>query len=150
MSKASLGSQSSNSLAAKYRGAGLTAVVLLAAAFSLGCWPAHPANEQLIGTWEVDHEFGRETLVLAGDGTYKQIFTHSDGRIVENAGRWSRGTDARLSLSGLKVILRDARVFDSPSGDREKRKYDRELEAVTEWGRTMLVFNPDLPGFLRK
>jgi len=87
---------------------------------------------------------------LAGDDTYKQIFTHSDGRIVENAGRWSRGTDARLSLSGLKVILRDARVFDSPSGDREQRKYDRELEAVTEWGRTMLVFNPDLPGFLRK
>jgi hypothetical protein len=150
VSKASLGSQSSNSLAAKYRRAGLTAVVLLAAAFSLGCWPAHPANEQLIGTWEADHEFGRETLVLAGDGVYKQIFTRADGRIVENAGRWSRGTDARLSLSGLKVILRDARVFDSPSGDLEQRKSDRELEAVTEWGRTMLVFNPDLPGFLRK
>jgi hypothetical protein len=115
---------------------------------SVACWPAHPSNDRLIGTWEAVHPAGRETLVLSGDGTYTQVFTRTDGAKVENAGRWERGADSRLSLSGLTITLHDARLFDVEPETGER--WNRGLEAVTEWGRTMLVFNPDAEGFVKK
>ena len=123
-------------------------VVWLAA----GCRPARLTTAELAGTWEVDHGFGREILVLLQDGTYIQKLAES-GRTVEHRGWWrvSQPADGEV-FSGSKVILQDAFTFATDFGDREPNptRSGRQLEAVQEWGRISLIFNPDLPGFERR
>lgn len=126
-------------------------MTILTALLAAACWPARPSVQEIVGVWQADHSFGSETLVLSNDGRYTQILVEPSGRKIENSGQW-KVQPSRETLAGSKVILRKALVFANPFGNRDSnpQPQDWELEAVHEWGRTVLTFNPDLPGFQRK
>jgi hypothetical protein len=55
-------------------------------------------------------------------------------------------------LSGATVVSQQALDTCSPSGEKVEGapRADRSLETVWEYGRTVLVFDPDTQGFTRK
>ena len=116
-------------------------LVLSATLVCVGCSQAHPSKEQLVGAWKVEHNFGTETLVLLADGTYTQKLVKKGRQSTENKGDW----ELRLS----ELILHDALVFSTPFGEREPNapRRDWTLDTLHEWGRLILSFSPDLPGF---
>jgi hypothetical protein len=117
------------------------------------CWPTHPSSQEVVGTWEADHSYGIETLVLSADGNYVQKLRKLSGDVIENRGYWRmEPSNANRILSGSRLVLESALVFDTGIGELEDhpQQMTRKLETVREWGIQRLVFNPDFPGFRRK
>jgi hypothetical protein len=130
----------------------MVTALILASLVCIGCWPAHPSSTDLVGTWKVAHRFGTEILILAADGTYKQRLEDKDRTLRANQGRWRvEVAPAGRKLAGSRLVLEDAFIFATPFGDPEPKpsRGRWELEAVHEWGRMVLSFNPDTPGFVR-
>ncbi len=123
-------------------------MLLLAILLSTGCSPARPSKTQVVGTWKAQHNFGTETLTISTDGTFTQRLVEKNGRSSQNQGHWELVPVAE-KFSGSQVLLHEALVFSSPFGEREldPHRTDWKLEALYEWGRLILCFNPDLPGF---
>jgi hypothetical protein len=72
------------------------------------------------------------------------------GGRVTDSGVW-RITPKAERLSGAHVVLQNALEACSVFGDKlEPNREDRELETVWEWGRMVLIFNPDIQGFTRR
>jgi hypothetical protein len=117
----------------------------------LGCAPSHPTERELVGTWSTAHNFGQETLTLAADHSYSQSCTATSGSLVTNTGRWTLVT-AKAACSGSMLELQAALVFVTPFGERADAPTPRtvQLEALRNWGRLELSFNPDLPGFTKQ
>src|ERR1035437_7426872 len=123
-------------------------MLLLTILLLAGCAPAHPSKTQVAGTWKVQHNFGTETLTIATNGTFTQMLVEKNGRASQNQGHWELVPVAE-KVSGSQVLLHDALVFSTPFGEREldTHRADWKLEVLHEWGRLILCFNPDLPGF---
>lgn len=117
----------------------------------LGCAPSHPTDRELVGTWSTAHNFGRETLTLATDQSYSQSCTATSESLVTNTGRWTLVT-AQVAGRGSTLELQAALVFVTAFGERADATIPRtvKLEALRNWGRLELSFNPDLPGFTKQ
>jgi hypothetical protein len=117
----------------------------------LGCAPSHPTDRDLVGTWSTAHNFGRETLTLAADHSYSQCCKATSGSLVKNTGRWTLVT-AQAAGRGSTLEFQAALVFVTPFGERADGPTPRtvRLEALRNWGRLELSFNPDLPGFTKQ
>jgi hypothetical protein len=126
-------------------------LICLYVLFTIGCWSAHPTKAQIVGKWKVEHNFGTETLTFSSNGTYLQRLVEKNGNVIENRNRWELQSSEEI-LSDTKVILHNAFIFWTPFGERETQQENQDwtLEAVTEWGRLILSFSPDLPGFIRE
>jgi len=130
-----------------------TFFLLITSLHLISCWPTHPSRQQVVGTWEADHSYGVETLVLSGDGNYVQKLRKLSGDVIENRGQWRmEPSNANGILSGSQLVLESALVFDTGFGKLEDHPQQMtwKLETVREWGIQRLVFNPDFPGFRRK
>ena len=117
----------------------------------LGCAPSHPTERDVVGTWSTAHNFGRETITLAADHSYSQSCTATSGSLVTNTGRWTLVTAQTAGL-GSTLELQAALVFVTAFGERAEAPTPRtvQLEALRNWGRLELSFNPDLPGFTKQ
>jgi hypothetical protein len=102
----------------------------------------------VVGSWKVDHEFGRETIEFRADGTFVQTMSDSGGSSVTNEGHWEF---RKGDVDGAVVHLESAICFADPSGHRsaDRTPIKLDLLAVREWGRLTLSFNPDFEGFTR-
>jgi hypothetical protein len=118
---------------------------------SCGCVPVHPTATQLVGSWRVVWDCGTESLELKSDATYRQGMDYAGGGHATHSGTW-RITPKQSVLEGAQVVLTDASEFCSAFGEKLKPPVggDRQLEAVWEWGRVTLNFNPDIQGFERR
>jgi len=123
--------------------------VLVVAFLCVGCAiPAQPTRQDLVGSWSVRHELGREDIELRPDGTFLQTLVDMSGQSRQLSGRWDL---AKGHNGGSVVHLESAISFN----DRIDRKTSLataqpssfDLYAVRDWGRLMLEFDPDLEGF---
>ena len=116
----------------------------------LACAPANPSADAVVGRWRVDWNCGVETLELRRDWTYSYEIDFAAGGRVIDTGKW-KIVPKKERLSGAQVVLQNAVDPCSAFGERipAPGRTDRALEAVWEWGRTVLVFNPDIQGFTR-
>jgi hypothetical protein len=117
----------------------------------ISCWPTHPSRQQVVGTWEADHTYGVETLILSADGNYVQKLRKLGGDVIENRGQW-RMEPSNVILSGSQLLLESALIFDTGFGELKDHPQQMtwKLETVREWGIQRLIFNPDFPGFRRR
>jgi hypothetical protein len=110
----------------------------------------NPSPADVSGRWTVEWTCGREVLVLKPDGTYTHTVDFAAGGQATDSGRW-RVAAKTERLVGAHVVLQNAlqpcSVFGEKSSEPERR--DIELETIWEWGRPILSFNPDMPGFNR-
>jgi hypothetical protein len=123
-----------------------TALVLSVSA----CVPLNPSATALAGRWTVEWTCGLETLDLSADGTYTYKVTYEAGGQMTDAGRWKLIAKTGR-LDGAHVVLQNALETCTWSGDRALShvRDDRQLEAMWEWGRPTLLFDPDTQGFTR-
>ena len=92
-----------------------------------------------------------ETLDLRADGTFVSAIDFAAGGRATDSGSWK--LVARKSrLRGAEVVLLNALETCSVFGEKieKPRRADRTIEAMHEYGRTVLLFNPDIEGFTRK
>lgn len=70
---------------------------------------------------------------------------------VTDSGSWKM-VPKNDRLSGARVVLQNALDTCSTFGEKvsASRRTDRFLETIWEYGRTVLVFNPDVQGFTRQ
>jgi hypothetical protein len=115
----------------------------------VGCAPVNPSAAAVVGHWTVEWTCGTETLDLNRDGTYRYLIAFAAGGRATDSGRWSL-TPKTETLSGAKIVLEHALDACSAFGEKQSLRHDRELEAIWEWGKTRLIFNPDVPGFTRE
>jgi hypothetical protein len=115
-----------------------------------GCVPANPSASAIAGRWRAEWACGVETLDLEPDQTYVYIIEFRVGGRATDGGQWTVIASTER-LSGARVVLHNALDACSAFGEKLARpeRRDRSLEAIWEWGRTILSFNPDLPGFER-
>jgi hypothetical protein len=127
---------------------GLTTLVVLANSFA--CAPMNPSQASLVGSWKVEWTCGVETLELKPDGTYAYAIDFAAGGRLTDSGVW-RITPKSERLSGAHVVLQNALEACAVFGDKLElpNREDRALETVWEWGRMVLIFNPDIQGFTR-
>jgi hypothetical protein len=127
----------------------LTILVVLMNSFA--CAPMNPSQTSLVGSWKVEWTCGVETLDLKSDGTYAYAVDFTKGGQMTDSGFW-RITPKSERLSGAHVVLQNAIHACSVVSDKREPliREDRALETVWEWGRMVLVFNPDIQGFTRR
>ena len=127
------------------------ASLLLIAACPQACAPANPSVTSLTGRWKGDWQCGVETLDLRADGTYVAAIDFAGGGRVTDAGSWKLAPK-KNRLRGAEVVLQNALETCSVFGEKIEKpsRGDRALEAMHEYGRTVLLFNPDIEGFTRK
>jgi hypothetical protein len=129
------------------RSASFFALVSLSVVLA-SCVPVTPSDSQLRGRWRVVWECGTEAVELKTDGTYLQEIDYTAGGHDSHEGKWvTKPKESRLE--GAHVVLQDALTFCTPFGEKlaQPERGDRDLEAVWEWGRLILSFNPDIQGF---
>ena len=127
-------------------------LALITCSVLAGCMPVQLSERELVGSWRAATECGIESLELKADTTYTQyIDFDGTGGSVSHNGTWAV-IPRSSSLSGGKLILKDALEFCSILGKRLPRpeRGERQLETVWEWGRVLLSFNPDKQGFERQ
>jgi hypothetical protein len=127
------------------------AFVLAACVLTAGCVPVRQSEYDLIGSWRVEWKCGTEKLELGENAVYTQHINYAAGGTETNSGTWTVATGKSL-LSGSKLILKDAVEFCSVFGEKPPQtvRGERQLEAIWEWGRVTLSFNPDSQGFERQ
>ena len=131
----------------------MTGAALLLA-FAPACYSVRATKKNLVGRYEVTHNFGHEVLTLRADGKFEQVFLDATGKRQENVGRWdiraARLTESSVA-TGSVVHLDSAILFSDPFGnlavDLHPSGWDLDIQMV--WGRMELEFSPDLPGFRR-
>ncbi|MCI0656242.1 MAG: hypothetical protein L0170_04130, partial [Acidobacteria bacterium] len=69
----------------------------------LGC-TRNLSHDDLIGTYRIERQFGVETLVLEGDGSFEQEIVPPGGEVVRSIGTW----DAPGPRPKRLVVLSDA------------------------------------------
>jgi hypothetical protein len=91
-----------------------------------------------------------EALELKPDGTYFYAIDFAAGGRATDSGQWTIAAKTER-LVGAHVILQNALQTCSVFGVKaiQPERGDRELEAIWEWGRMILSFNPDIQGFTR-
>lgn len=116
----------------------------------VGCAPVNPSVNAVAGRWTVDWTCGVETLDLNANGTYGHTIEFAAGGRATDSGTW-RLVPKSERLEGAHVILQNAPETCSTFGERisKPQRIDRQLEAIWEWGRMILSFNPDIQGFTR-
>ena len=126
-------------------------VVVCVLGIPLACAPTNPSAASLTGSWKVDWKCGTETLELRSDGTYSYGIDYAAGGRATDSGSWRLVPKAER-LRGANVVLQNALDTCSVFGEKTvgAPRADRSLETVWEYGRTVLVFNPDTQGFTRK
>ena len=127
-----------------------TLALLVVAVHVSACVPLNASQASLVGLWKVDWTCGVETLDLKPDGTYSHAIDFKGGGRLSDSGTWRIAASSER-LSGAHVILGNALQSCSTLGDKldSRQRADRRLETVWEWGRTVLLFNPDIQGFTR-
>lgn len=125
-------------------------LVLFAACTQPSCAPANPSAASLTGRWKVDWKCGVETLNLRADGTYVYDIEFAAGGRATDSGSW-RLVARKSRLRGAEVVLLNALETCSVFGEKIEKvsRGDRSLEAMYEYGRTLLLSNPDIEGFAR-
>ena len=121
----------------------------LAIALALaGCVGVDPGQSDVVGKWRVSWTCGVEDLELEKGGTYVYSIRFSTGEVETDRGRWEI-SPMKSRLDGAQVVLKNAHLGCAPTGERTKsgERGDRRLRTVFEWGRTVLIFNPDIQGF---
>lgn len=115
------------------------------------CAPTNPSAASLTGRWKVDWTCGVETLELRADGTYSYSVEYAAGGRATDSGAWKLVPKSER-LQGARVVLQNALDTCSVFGERNAvpRRTDKSLETVWEYGRTVLLFNPDIRGFTRQ
>jgi hypothetical protein len=128
----------------------LSITALVVSVSSSACVPMNPSPASLVGSWKVEWTCGVETLELKPDGTYLYAIDFTVGGRLTDSGAWRIAPQSER-LSGAHVILRNALEACSVFGDKwqSPQREDRTLETVWEWGRMVLIFNPDIQGFTR-
>jgi len=128
----------------------LVGLLLVAACAQTSCAPANPSAASLTGRWKVDWKCGVETLDLRADGTYVYAIEFAAGGRATDSGSW-RLMPGKSRLRGAEVVLLNAIETCSVFGEKTEKasRGDRSLEAMHEYGRTLLLFNPDIQGFAR-
>jgi len=127
-------------------GRGLALLAICAGGVS--CSPVNPSAGTLAGRWKVDWDCGVEELELKANGTYSHSINFAAGGHVADSGTWKLVPKTE-HLSGAHVVLQDT-IDVCPAFAGQPGRTDRELETVWEWGRTVLLFNPDIQGFTRE
>ena len=125
-------------------------IVVAFASGVYGCVPLNPDQKSVVGMWTVESDCGVETLDLKADGTFAYEVRFPDGRRAVDAGRW-RIDPPSDRLAAADLVLQNARQLCPSAGSPAdpSNRYDRRLQPNWEWGRTMLIYDPDLPGFTR-
>ena len=125
--------------------------VMAACAISVGCVPVQPSAHDLVGSWRVVWKCGTERLEIGADATYTQRIDFAAGGTATHSGTWTVAP-RQSHLSGGKLVLKDALQFCSVFGERllKPEREERQLDAIWEWGRVILSFNPDNQGFERQ
>jgi hypothetical protein len=116
----------------------------------VACTPLNPSSASLVGLWKVEWTCGVETLDLKPDGSYFYAIDFTAGGRLTDSGRW-RIDPKSERLAGAHVVLSNALEACSVFGDKliQPDRGDRRVETVWEWGRMVLIFNPDIQGFTR-
>lgn len=116
----------------------------------LACAPANPSQDAIVGRWNVEWTCGLEALELKPDGTYVYAIDFAVGGRATDSGRWRLAAKTER-LVGAHVTLLNALQTCSVFGAKaiQPERGDREFEAIWEWGRMILSFNPDIQGFTR-
>jgi hypothetical protein len=114
------------------------------------CAPLNPGESDVIGAWRAEWTCGVEMLVLKRDGSYAYSVDFAAGGRATDSGRWKL-VPTTEHLVGAHVILQNALQGCSDFGEKaaQPERFDRTLETIWEWGRMILSFNPDVPGFTR-
>jgi hypothetical protein len=115
-----------------------------------GCVPIpwRYSKEQLVGTYEIEYRFGRDTLLLHDDNTYEQRFTTKDGRVSSNRGKWT--LEHRWHN---QVRLENAVLVCSPFGEfssTEPQQGYAFFSAGWYGGGIALAISEDLGLYMRK
>ena len=120
--------------------------VILVTVLALGCAPINPSPKRLVGTWRAEPPCGTEILELRADSTYTQRVLKPDDNLDTHQGRWSV-EPSKDRLVGARVM------FHGPIHyclfGKQKTTDELGLTAYWEWGRTVLEWNPDEPGYMR-
>ena len=121
-------------------------------AASSQCVPVEPRRDRLTGKWAVEWNCGTETLELKADGSYVQAIDYADGSHARHSGTTWQVTPKSSRFEGAHVVLQDAEAYCATFGEKlaAPERGDRRLETIWEWGRVILSFNPDIPGFERQ
>jgi hypothetical protein len=115
------------------------------------CVPVEPGKDRLAGKWAVEWTCGTERLELKPEGSYVQEIAYAGGGRASHSGTW-RVTPKTSRLEGAHVVLQAADDYCTAFGEKlpTPERGDRQLETIWEWGRVILSFNPDIPGFERQ
>ena len=125
--------------------------ILSALAGCLACVPMNPSQSAVVGRWKADWTCGVEALELKADGAYVWTIEFVAGGRATDAGRWTIAAETER-LVGAHVILQNALQACVAFGEKavQPERRDRTLVTLWEWGRMILSFNPDIPGFTRE
>jgi len=107
------------------------------------CAPVH-SPKNLVGTWRADSPCGNEILELHTDSTYTQRVLKSKDNVDTHEGRWTV-VPPEGRLSGANVVLHGPVHLCLFS--KQKTTDELSLDVEWEWGRTVLLWNPDEPGY---
>ena len=107
------------------------------------CAPVH-SPKGLVGTWRAESPCGTGLLELHADSTYTQRVLKSNDNVDTHIGRW-RIEPPEARLAGATAVL-DGPVHLCLFG-KQKTRDELSLDVEWEWGRTVLLWNPDEPGY---
>jgi hypothetical protein len=115
------------------------ALVCLVSGVCLGCTVT---RDEVVGTYYLQYEFGRERLLLGADGSYEQSFEGTGTSRAVNRGRWE------LQSNGDQIIvLHNPMLVADPFGKARLsplRESGVALLRVKKWlGAVALVLNGD-------
>jgi hypothetical protein len=126
---------------------GVVAVVVVTTALS-ACVPVRSSSD-LVGTYELNLERERITLVLTPDGSFTEDIRSESGKIEHQAGRWDWGS-GRLGFYGLWIPRSFApeyilRADSEAKGNRQKYTEPGywAIRPENHWGRMVLSIFPD-------
>jgi hypothetical protein len=116
----------------------------------IGCVPIpwRFSKKQLVGIYEIDYPFGRDTLVLRGDDTYEQRFTDRDGRTFINRGKWTleHRWDNQVRLENAVLVCSPFGKFASTEAQQGYAFFSAGWYA----GGIVLAVSEDLGLYMRK
>jgi hypothetical protein len=117
----------------------------------VGCIPINPSPTSVAGDWEVSWSCGNESLTLSAAGTYTHTIKFVGGDQESDSGSWVIKPKTGKFV-GATLILQNALDYCSAFGEKidHPKRQEIPLDTVWEWGRTVLIFNPDLQGYVRK